>query len=168
MHTEAEATSLYNQIKKGADFGALAKAKSIDTGSAQLNGVLGCLAPNEFVPEFQSVAEKLPVDVVSTPVKTQFGYHLILTRPWDPQFATNQQIGQQSQQAAAALLNARLKGLEVKVDPRFGTWGLVPQQSGGADYAVTPPSQPTPRTARDQKPTTTTTLAPATTAPQGG
>jgi hypothetical protein len=126
--------------------------------------VLGCLSPGQFVPEFQNAADKLPVNVVSAPVKTQFGYHLILNQPWDPKYAANQQIAQGLQQAASGALNARLRALKVHLDPRFGTWGLVQSQTG-SDYRVTPPDEPNPRNQREP---TTTTVAPQNLAPQGG
>jgi parvulin-like peptidyl-prolyl isomerase len=44
---------------------------SIDTTSGTRGGALGCLAPGEFVPEFQNAAEAAPLGVVTGPVHTQ-------------------------------------------------------------------------------------------------
>lgn len=150
VHTQAQADAAALQIRRGAQFAAVARSKSIDTGSAAQGGMLGCLAPGQFVPEFQKAAEQAPFDTVTAPVKTKFGFHLIRVRHWDPALATNQQIAQALQTAAASVLDARVKALHVKVDPRFGSWGLHDAGQGQKAYSVTPPSAPTPRTSREQ------------------
>jgi hypothetical protein len=144
---QAEAAAL--QIRRGAQFASVAKSKSIDTGSAPQGGVLGCVAPGEFAPEFQKVADEAPFDTVMPPVKTQFGYHIIRVRHWDPRLATNQQVAQALQQAAAATLDARVKALHVKVDPRYGSWGLHDAGQGQKAYSVAAPTAPAPRTSRE-------------------
>ncbi len=60
-----------------ARFAELAKANS-DCPSSQKGGDLGAFARGQMVKEFDECAFKLPVGKVSPPVKTQFGYHLIL------------------------------------------------------------------------------------------
>jgi PPIC-type peptidyl-prolyl cis-trans isomerase-like protein len=148
VHTSAQAEAAALQIRKGAQFGDVARAKSIDKASATQGGVLGCVAPGEFAPEFQKAAEEAPFDTVTPPVKTQFGYHLILVQHWNPQLAASQQIAQALQAAAAATLDARVKALHVKVDPRFGSWGLHDAAQGQKAYSVAAPAAPTPRTSR--------------------
>ena len=59
-------------------FAELAKANSACPSSAK-GGDLGEFTHGQMVKEFDEVAFKLPVGKVSDPVKTQFGYHLILT-----------------------------------------------------------------------------------------
>jgi parvulin-like peptidyl-prolyl isomerase len=65
-------------IKPGADWYALA-ATSDDPGSASKGGDLGWYDPgtSSFVPDFKAAIAKLKVGVLSEPVKTQFGYHVI-------------------------------------------------------------------------------------------
>ena len=58
-------------------FAELAKANS-DCPSKAKGGDLGEFTHGQMVKEFDEVAFKLPVGKVSEPVKTQFGYHLIL------------------------------------------------------------------------------------------
>ena len=60
-----------------AKFAELAKANSACPSSAK-GGDLGEFTHGQMVKEFDEVAFKLPVNTVSEPVKTQFGYHLIL------------------------------------------------------------------------------------------
>lgn len=80
--SEEEALSKVQEIRKrltaGEDFSKLAKEESDDTGSGSNGGDLGTFNRGQMVPAFDEVAFKLPVGQVSEPVKTQFGYHLIL------------------------------------------------------------------------------------------
>lgn len=73
----ARAKDLREKIVKGADFGALAKAESDDTGTGANGGDLGSFGHGRMVKEFDDAAFKLPVGEISQPVKTQFGYHII-------------------------------------------------------------------------------------------
>ena len=61
-----------------AKFAELAKANSACPSSAK-GGDLGEFTHGQMVKEFDEVAFKLPVNKVSDPVKTQFGYHLVMT-----------------------------------------------------------------------------------------
>ena len=61
-----------------AKFAELANANSACPSSAK-GGDLGAFTHGQMVKEFDEVAFKLPVNKVSEPVKTQFGYHLIMT-----------------------------------------------------------------------------------------
>lgn len=66
-----------------AKFAAMAKENSA-CPSSQRGGDLGEFTHGQMVPEFDKVAFDLPVGVVSEPVKTQFGYHLILVTKKTP------------------------------------------------------------------------------------
>jgi peptidyl-prolyl cis-trans isomerase D len=55
-----------------------AKIESDDQGSAQNGGDLGWFGAGAMVPEFEKVAFSTPVGKISDPVKSNFGYHLIL------------------------------------------------------------------------------------------
>jgi len=74
--TEDEAKTIEDQLKKGADFAALAKEKSKDPGAAD-GGDLGYFTKDQMVPEFSEVAFKLDKGQISDPVHTQFGWHII-------------------------------------------------------------------------------------------
>jgi parvulin-like peptidyl-prolyl isomerase len=80
--TEAEAlkkaTELRDKIIGGAKFADLAKAESDDTGSGENGGDLGSFGPGQMVDEFDQVAFTITTGEVSQPIKTAFGYHLIL------------------------------------------------------------------------------------------
>lgn len=75
---EDAAKALIAQIKKGSKFEALAKKESKDTASGANGGDLDWSNPNRFVKEFSDAVVKLEKGkVTDTPVKTQFGYHII-------------------------------------------------------------------------------------------
>jgi peptidyl-prolyl cis-trans isomerase C len=74
--TEDEAKAIEDQLKKGADFAALAKEKSKDPGASD-GGDLGYFTKDQMVPEFAEAAFKLDKGQISDPVHTQFGWHII-------------------------------------------------------------------------------------------
>ena len=78
VETEEDAKGIHDQITKGADFATLAKERSIDKGSAAKGGDLGYFGRGRMVPEFERAALSLKPGEVSPPVKSRFGYHIIL------------------------------------------------------------------------------------------
>lgn len=72
-----QVNNIYQQLKSGKDFAQMAKQYSLDTASAVKGGDLGWVTPGELVPPFEKTMDKLPLNQVSLPVKTQFGWHLI-------------------------------------------------------------------------------------------
>ncbi|HEY7017466.1 MAG TPA: peptidylprolyl isomerase [Gaiellaceae bacterium] len=74
------ADSVYAQLQANPNkFAALAKRYSTDTSSAANGGKLppGVGVKGHLVPEFEKVAFTIKTDVISKPVKSQFGYHII-------------------------------------------------------------------------------------------
>lgn len=78
VKTEKEANEIIAKLKNGGDFAQLAKQYSLDS-SKDNGGDLGIVNANtNFVPEFKNAALKLkPGEITTTPVKSQFGYHII-------------------------------------------------------------------------------------------
>jgi len=76
VKTKAKADALYQQLKAGGDFAALAKANSEDTGSKDNGGKL-TISRGQTVAPFDKKAFELKVNEISTPVKTEFGFHII-------------------------------------------------------------------------------------------
>ncbi|HYM31270.1 MAG TPA: peptidylprolyl isomerase [Candidatus Cybelea sp.] len=75
--TEDDAKAVIAELQKGGDFAALAKAKSKDGSSAE-GGDLGYFTKDQMVPEFAEAAFGLKAgEYTKTPVKTQFGWHVI-------------------------------------------------------------------------------------------
>lgn len=72
------ANDIEAQLKKGAKFADLAKKYSIDPGSKANGGELGWSDGSGYVPEFTAAIKTLKKgQYTTTPVKTQFGYHII-------------------------------------------------------------------------------------------
>ena len=78
LKTEPEAVAIIVELDKGSDFAKLAKSKS--TGpSAPQGGDLGWFAAGQMVPPFSEAVIALENGKYTTePVKTQFGWHVIL------------------------------------------------------------------------------------------
>jgi len=78
VKTEAEAKKLIADLGKKAKFEDLAKKYSKDPGSAKNGGALDWSDRRAFVPEFSDALAGLKKgETTKTPVKTQFGYHVI-------------------------------------------------------------------------------------------
>ncbi|GGY00158.1 chaperone SurA [Litchfieldella qijiaojingensis] len=79
---EQRAEALANQIRQrlvnGENFAALAQQFSDDSGSALNGGELGWLRPGQTVPAFEEAMNALEVGEISQPVRSRFGYHIIV------------------------------------------------------------------------------------------
>jgi peptidyl-prolyl cis-trans isomerase C len=111
--TEDEAKGIIAKLKGGAKFEDLAKA-SKDPGSAANGGDLGWFDPESFVPEFSKATASLQKgQVTETPVKTQYGYHVIRLDDAravqiPPLEEVKQQVGEQVQQRKLAAFREQL------------------------------------------------------------
>ena len=117
---EAEAKDIIAKLKKDAkQFDKLAKDKSEDPGSKGNGGDLGWFDTRSMVPEFGAAVAKLEKGKFTTePVKTQFGYHVIMledSRPMQvPPFdqvkpGLTQQVQQQNLKKLVDDLKAKAK-----------------------------------------------------------
>ncbi|MGV8954695.1 MAG: peptidylprolyl isomerase [Cypionkella sp.] len=78
VDTEEEANKLKADLAAGGDFAALAKANSKDTGSGANGGDLGWFGLGAMVKPFEDAVVAAKVGEVTGPIKSDFGYHLIL------------------------------------------------------------------------------------------
>jgi peptidyl-prolyl cis-trans isomerase SurA len=74
---QQKARGIRAQIIGGDDFATVAEAVSEDTGSAAEGGDLGWVSPGDTVQEFEEVITSLPLNELSEPIKSRFGWHLI-------------------------------------------------------------------------------------------
>ena len=74
-----KAQNIIKKLNNGEDFATLAKKNSDDEGTAAKGGDLDYFQPSEMVTEFAEAAKELKVnEYTKEPVKTQYGYHIIL------------------------------------------------------------------------------------------
>ena len=71
------ADSLLRAIRSGADFAELARQFSDDSGSRAAGGELGWFRRGVMVKEFERVAFGMRPGMISEPVETEFGFHII-------------------------------------------------------------------------------------------
>lgn len=77
VKTEEEAKAIIAELDAGKDFIELAKAKSTDPNKSE-GGDLGYFTKGRMVPEFEEAAFAMEKGTYTkTPVKTQFGFHVI-------------------------------------------------------------------------------------------
>lgn len=113
VQTQAEADQVVSDLNAGGDFAAIARERSIDTGSGQQGGYLGCIDGQQFVEPFATVAATQPPGELSTPFQTEFGFHVVLVGgPPDAEVEA----------AAQSEILGRAAGVQVEVDPRYGSW----------------------------------------------
>jgi peptidyl-prolyl cis-trans isomerase SurA len=72
-----KAEELLARVKKGEDFGNLARLYSNDTGSAGEGGDLGFADRNTYAKEFSAWAFKLKAGEMSPVFETEFGFHFL-------------------------------------------------------------------------------------------
>ena len=68
---------LKERIDNGEDFASLAQEHSDDIGSAQEGGELGWTNPGQMVPEFETAMANAEIGVVTEPVRSEFGWHIL-------------------------------------------------------------------------------------------
>ncbi|RIK44042.1 MAG: hypothetical protein DCC55_03785 [Chloroflexi bacterium] len=116
---EAEALALAQELRSrllaGEDFSALAQEYSDDPSNAGNGGDLGWFGRGQMVPEFDEVAFSLPLNEVSEPVKTQFGYHLIEVLEKDANRPKDEfQLQQERQQAFQTWLQEQKTAINIE------------------------------------------------------
>jgi parvulin-like peptidyl-prolyl isomerase len=77
VKSEKKADELYAELQDGANFAKLAKENSTDTGSAKFGGKIP-VQKGSTVPEFDKAAFSLDTNEISKPIKTSFGWHIIM------------------------------------------------------------------------------------------
>lgn len=74
--TEEEIIKIKEEIENGKDFATAAQEYSL-CPSGQNGGDLGFFSRGQMVKEFENAAFSMKKGEISSPIKTNFGYHLI-------------------------------------------------------------------------------------------
>ena len=109
LDNEEKAAEIIKKLKAGEEFAKLASEYS--TGpSAASGGDLGWFGEGQMVPEFSKAAFALnPGDIVTKPVKTQFGWHIILVE--DRKVSAPPSFDEAKEQLASTMSQKLLKEL---------------------------------------------------------
>ena len=125
-------------VDGGEDFAAVAKELSTDEGTAANGGDLGWFTREEMVPPFAAAAFALAPGVVSEPVPSEFGWHLIRVEETDPDRPlTDQQIDSVRQAVVARWLEDQRAALAIRSD-------LAPSPTPLSQRFVPPAGAPPP------------------------
>ena len=126
---EAKATEALKKITDGADFATIAGEYSIEPNAKVSGGALSgeknaCMLLSDyqssFDPDFTAGALLAKPGVATGPVKSSFGYHIILIRPFVEVAADISALLEAN--AGVLLLNGYLATTKIKVDSAYGRW----------------------------------------------
>lgn len=90
---------LAQRIRKGEDFAELARSVSDDTISAAKGGSLDWVSPGEMVPAFEEAMNGLQPGQVSSPFKSEFGWHIVQVQERREHDNTEEYTRNQAQEA---------------------------------------------------------------------
>lgn len=140
--------SIQSQLTGTSNFADLAKRNSDDTGSGAQGGDLGCNERGAFVKEFDDAAWSQPIGTVGQPVRTVYGYHLILvTARGELTFdSVKAQIAASLRNNVRALLEVELarvaESVRIGVDGRYGRFdpstGTIVAPAGSTSPSTIP------------------------------
>ncbi|MGH8874195.1 MAG: peptidylprolyl isomerase [Acidimicrobiia bacterium] len=134
--TEEEAAAALARIEGGEAFQDVAMDVGTD-GTAEAGGDLGCVPASQFVGEFAQATLTAPLDEVTGPVHSQFGYHVILVTDRQPRELDDEARGRlegqlelerntEMQQRWQDWFLEAVRAAEVTVDEQYGRWTTEP------------------------------------------
>lgn len=147
--TEAEAQAIRKTLTPD-NFAQIAREKSTDTGSGAQGGDLGLIQKGQMVPEFERAAFALKDGQISQPVKTQFGWHLIMVK--DVSATTTPFAQAKAGIMQSQLEQARQQAYNDWAEKVIGDWE---KRTVYANPDLKPPAQTAPDVTTDSDQTTT-------------
>lgn len=122
----AKAQEIRKKIQDGGDFAAIAKTDSDDAGSGANGGELPPFRHGQMVPAFEKAAFAMKPGELSEPVKSNFGYHIIMvvshdTKPFEEVRADleNRMKPEETQKAVNKVVAELQKSNPPALDPEF-------------------------------------------------
>ena len=98
---KAKVTKVQDALKGGKKIEDLAKEFSDDPGSKDKGGLYENISFGSFVPEFEAAVRTQKIGEVGAPVKSNYGYHLILVEKLQPsEIQTFETVKEKAQQLA--------------------------------------------------------------------
>ena len=135
LDTEEDAEAALERVQGGEDFAEV--AMDVSTGpSGPDGGDLGCAQLGNYVPEFAQGAFEAEVGVATEPVRSSFGWHVILVNErTDPDIdidvvrenAATVLSAQGGQNLVQDWLLAAVGDAEVAVESEYGEWVVSPE-----------------------------------------
>ena len=129
VEDEATATEVMNKLNDGGDFKKLAGEYSTEPNAATTGGILGsadgdCIALSDYQSQFDSAftagALSAAVGVPTGPVKSSFGYHVIMIRPFADIKASLALM--MSKSPGMLLMSGVLATRDVTIASEYGRW----------------------------------------------
>jgi hypothetical protein len=126
------ADSIYTLLKKGKNWNVLARELFADTGMARSGGDLGWVYWDQLEYDLAMTAFQLPLHVVSKPVRSTWGYHLLRVDDYELDLMmseddyTNHYVKtrelieyKKGDKIAAAYISDMMKNIKIRIDPRL-------------------------------------------------
>lgn len=129
VETEDEANAVLKELADGAKFADVAKKKSIEPNADKSGGALennneACtdlgFFQQQFDPDFMAGAVAAKAGVPTGPVKTQFGFHIILNRPFDE--IRKSLVKAATVNPSTSNMAGYLATADVAVNSKYGVW----------------------------------------------
>ncbi len=103
---------IFDRLKQGADFGSVAENES-QGPEADRAGLIGWVSKGDLVPELEQVIEKLSVGEISSPIETEWGFHILKVEE-------REESGKLSYEQARIIIEPKLK--EQYINERYQKW----------------------------------------------
>jgi len=127
--TEEEAAVVTSRLDSGEDFAVVAAEVSTDPGSAPNGGDLGCNSPTGFVDAFATATMEAEIGVVTEPVESEFGFHVILVSQREeatPDIVRDAMVRDALATAVDEWFVGVIESAVVSVDEEIGVWVTDP------------------------------------------
>lgn len=129
VKTEDEALDALKELSNGAQFEAVARKKSIEPNAQESGGALEtadepctdlAYFQQQFDADFLTAAVAAKAGVPTGPIKTQFGFHVILNRPYDTIKDSLARVA--ASQPSVSNIVGFTAASDISVNSKYGVW----------------------------------------------